>query len=377
MPIKLKLLELCFILKNYFSYCRKIDIIDIYFYINLGVGNLKRILITIFIILLILVTSGGFLAWKYALHRYGKTINYTNVYFILKSDSSLDSVAQQLEDKKVIRSGQFLIKYLKIVGVNVEKIPSGNYILKPGTPLNELIEKLKSGKPDFAIVTIPEGYTLYQIAERLENNGLVNKDEFINSNLQGIDTDKLLTNSEDTFYPMEGYLFPDTYYIPYSASKEHILQLMFGDFSRVFSDKYRERTKELGLTVEQVITIASLIEKEAANDAERSRIAGVIYNRLKRDMPLQIDAAVIYANTKGQSSLSKVTSTHLKYDSKYNTYLYKGLPPGPIASPGKPSIEAALYPESHDFLYYVAAENGHVFSKTYEEHLQNVKKYIK
>lgn len=339
---------------------------------------MKRVLFTIAFTLLILAAAVGFFAWKYTLQRYGKTINPSNTYFILKNESSLDSVSRQLEEKKVIRSSQFLIKYLKIIQVDVQSISAGNYILKPGTPLKDLIEHLQGGKSDFAIVTIPEGYTLPQIAERLEKNNLINKEEFLSSSLETIDTEKLLSpTSQDIFYSMEGYLFPDTYYIPYSSSKEDILELMFGNFSRVFSEKYRQRAKELGLTVEQIITIASLIEKEAANNEERSRIAGVIYNRLKKDMLLQIDAAVIYANTKGQSSISKVTYNHLKYDSKYNTYVYKGLPPGPIASPGKPSIEAALYPEDHEYLYYVAAENGHVFSKTYEEHTKNVKKYIK
>ena len=145
----------------------------------------------------------------------------------------------------------------------------------------------------------------------------------------------------------------------------------------VFTDKYKARAKELGLDVNQVVTIASLIEREAANDKERSRIAGVIYNRLKIGMPLQVDAAVIYAVTKGQKNIETVYYDTLKVESKYNTYLNKGIPPGPIASPGKPSIEAALYPEKHDYLYYVANGNAHVFSKTYEEHLENVKKYIK
>jgi UPF0755 protein len=152
---------------------------------------------------------------------------------------------------------------------------------------------------------------------------------------------------------------------------------MFNRFKSIFSDKYMNRAKELGLSINEVITIASLIEKEAANDTERSTIAGVIYNRIKKGMLLQIDASTIYAVTKGKNSVARLTYNDLKAQDVYNTYVFKGLPPGPIASPGKPSIEAALYPESHEFLYYVLGEKGHVFSKTYEEHLNNVKKYIK
>ncbi|MDU4659228.1 MAG: endolytic transglycosylase MltG, partial [Clostridium butyricum] len=165
---------------------------------------------------------------------------------------------------------------------------------------------------------------------------------------------------------------------PNGATEKEIANLMFDRFNSVFSDKYVDRAKELGLDINDVITIASLIEKEAANDSERSKIAGVIYNRIEKGIPLQIDASVIYAITKGESKMKKVLYDNLKVQDPYNTYVNKGLPPGPIASPGKPSIEAALYPEEHDYLYYVVnGSGGHVFSKTYEEHLNNVKKYIK
>ena len=187
----------------------------------------------------------------------------------------------------------------------------------------------------------------------------------------------MILSKKDVYYDLEGYLFPDTYYILNGTTKDEIINIMVDRFKTVFSHKYEARAKELALDVNQVITIASLIEREAANDSERSRIAGVIYNRIKKGMPLQVDAAVIYASTKGKKSIEKVYYNTIKIKSKYNTYLYKGLPPGPIASPGKTSIEAALYPEKNDYLYYVANGNGHVFTKTYEEHLSNVKKYIK
>ncbi len=172
-------------------------------------------------------------------------------------------------------------------------------------------------------------------------------------------------------------MFPDTYYILNGSTKEDIINIMVDRFKTVFSDKYKARAKELGLDVNEVITIASLIEKETANDSEKSIISGVIYNRLKKGMLLQVDAAVIYAKTRGEKSLDKVYYNTLKIKSKYNTYLYKGLPPGPISSPGKASIEAALYPQKNDYLYYLANGNKHVFSKTYKEHLKNEKKYIK
>lgn len=334
----------------------------------------KKLLITISICFLIIVLAfTGYLF--YFNKRNGKTINGVSEYFILKKDSSLEESAAALEKKALIRSKKAFIYYSKYYKLeNIFK--AGNYIIKPGTSMKDLILKLQSGKSDFAIVTIPEGYTLYQIADKLEKNNLIRNKDIVNTQLQDFDFNNLLVKKPNVVHDLEGYLFPDTYYIPYTADKTKIISLMYENFSKIFNEQYRVRAKELGLSVNDIITIASLIEKEAANDSERSRIAGVIYNRLKKGMPLQVDAAVIYANTNGERNIASITRAELNKDSKYNTYLYKGLPPGPISSPGKPSIEAALYPETNDYLYYVAGPNGSVFSKTYEEHKQNVKKYL-
>ena len=305
-----------------------------------------------------------------------ETINSSENYIIIKKNSTVEQVAKQLQEKYIIKSENVFIYYAKLKGLkgNVE---GGNFIIKPKTDLKDLIIRLKDGKSEFAVITIPEGYTLYQIASRLEENNLVKKEDILKEKLDVLKANTLILSKNGVYYDLEGYLFPDTYYIPNTASKDEIVNIMVDRFKTVFSDKYQARAKELGLDVNEVITIASLIEREAANDSERSRIAGVIYNRLKKGMPLQVDAAVIYAKTKGEKSIDKVYYDTLKVKSKYNTYLYKGLPPGPIASPGKASIVAALYPEKNDYLYYVANGNGHMFSKTYEEHLSNVKKYIK
>jgi UPF0755 protein len=338
---------------------------------------LKRILLVITLILIIVFSSGAVMAVRYLNRNYARTVNQADSYFILKKDTSLEQAAKQLEDKKIIRSSRLLMLYARVFKLDSVALPGGRYILKPNTALKDLVSKLESDKSDFAVVTIPEGFSLHQIADRLENNNLIKKEDLLALKLDDMDEGKLLSPAAGVFFDIEGYLFPDTYYIPYEASVNQIIQLMFGNFTRVFSEKHRQRAKELGLSINDIVTIASLIEKEAANNEERSRIAGVIYNRIKKGMLLQIDAAVIYAHTKGETNISRVTYNHLRIDSKYNTYVYKGIPPGPIASPGRPSIEAALYPEDNAYLYYVATGNGHAFSKTYEEHLRNVKKYIK
>ncbi|GAA0730120.1 endolytic transglycosylase MltG [Clostridium malenominatum] len=288
----------------------------------------------------------------------------------------MESLAKQLEDKSIIKSKDIFLMYTKLNKFN-SNIKSSKLIIKQGTSYKELISKLKTGKSDFSIVTIPEGFTLYQIGERLEKDTTINKESLLKINISDLTSNNIVAKKPNTYYDLEGFLYPDTYYIPVDATEKDIAKLMFSRFKSIMSDEYINRAKELDLDINEVITIASLIEKEAANDSERSKIAGVIYNRIKKGMPLQVDASVIYANTKGKKIMQKVTYNDLKIQDLYNTYVYKELPPGPIASPGKASIEAALYPENHDYLYYVANGKGHVFSKTYSEHLNNVKKYIK
>lgn len=324
----------------------------------------------------VIILCGLLIGSVYLYYQHIETTNVNNVYIILKKNSTLEQVAKQLQEKNIIESQSTFIYYANLNGLK-ERIEDGNFIIEPKTNLNDLITKFKDGKSEFTVITIPEGYTLYQIASKLDEKHLVKKEEILNEKLNALKNNTLILSKNDVYYDLEGYLFPDTYYIPQNITKDEIINIMVSRFKTVFSDKYKSRAKELGLDVNEVITIASLIEREAANNNERSRIAGVIYNRLKKGMPLQVDAAVIYGTTKGRKHISKVYYNTLKVQSKYNTYLHKGLPPGPIASPGKASIEAALYPEKNSYLYYVASGDGHTFSKTYEEHLNNVKKYIK
>lgn len=331
----------------------------------------KSIAVFSIVIVSVLVISVIY-SYFHSLH----TINKENSYIIIKNESSLSEVAKQFKSRGIIKPNNSFLVYARLFGMG-SGIKESKLIIKPNMNYKELILKLQNGQSDFAVVTIPEGFTLYQISERLQKNLSLNKDNFLNITISDLTYNDLISKRDNTHFDLEGFLYPDTYYIPVGYTEKDAANLMFNRFKSVFSDKYIIRTKELGLSINQVITIASLIEKEAANDNERSRIAGVIYNRIKKGMPLQIDAAVIYAITKGKGTIQKVTYDDLKIQDVYNTYLYKGFPPGPIASPGKPSIEAALYPEENDYLYYVANGKGHVFSKTYEEHMSNVKKYIK
>lgn len=300
--------------------------------------------------------------------------NKSEVYFIVKQGDSINKIAEYLLNKKVIRSKNFFLYYAKIKGFD-RNIMVGNYIISTNKDLDFLFKKLTSGKSDFAIVTIPEGYNLYQIAKKLEEKGLLKKEDLLNAKISDFDKEGLIQLDKNAYYELEGYLYPDTYYIPYNLTSKEIINIMFERFINKYKP-FIKRQKELNLSLREVITIASLIEKESYNDEERRRISGVIYNRLQRNMPLQIDATVIYAITKGEKHINRLYYKDYKFESPYNTYKIIGLPPGPIASPGIKSIEAALNPEKHQYLYYVLSGNGHVFSKTYEEHIKNVHKYI-
>ena len=172
---------------------------------------------------------------------------------------------------------------------------------------------------------------------------------------------------------LEGFLYPDTYYFDKESTEKEVLSAMLKRFEQVYNDKFKEKQKEMGLTLQQVVNLASIIEKEAVVNEDRPMIASVFYNRLKIGMPLQSDATLQYAFDKRKE---RVMYKDLKVDSPYNSYLNKGLPPTPICSPGVKSIEAALYPSNTDYLYFVATVGGkNNYSKTYKEHLKHVESY--
>ncbi|MCT4621517.1 MAG: endolytic transglycosylase MltG [Marinisporobacter sp.] len=250
------------------------------------------------------------------------------------------------------------------------KMKAGNYFLKKNMSSEEIIKKLVNGDTvkDTIKVTIPEGFELEQIAKRLEEKGLTTEKEFIN-----------IAENEDFDYAfledlpagknrLEGFLFPDTYEIAKNDTPKEIIIKMLNRFDNIFVDEYYKRAEELNMTVNDIVTLASIIEREAKVDKERSIVSSVFYNRIEKRMPLQSCATVQYILGERKARL---TLKDIAIDSPYNTYKQDGLPPKPIASPGKASIEAALYPNKTDYLYFVVSKNGeHHFSKTYKEHLK-------
>lgn len=290
--------------------------------------------------------------------------------FTIAKGSSVKAISAQLEEQGIIKNANVFAIYCKFSD-KAGKIKAGKYILSSSMTVEQIVSKLAAGnaQSNSKRFTIPEGFELRQIAERLESEGLVDKEEFyeaIDKAKAVFDYDfiKLIPNREGK---LEGYLFPDTYEVFKNATEQEIIEKMLSRFDQVFTEEYRQRAKELNMTYDQVITLASIIEREAKLDKERKTISAVFHNRLKKNIKLQSCATVQYLLKEQKEVL---TYKDLEIDSPYNTYKYAGLPKGPIASPGAKSIEAALYPDNVDYLYFVANKDGsHVFTKTYQEHL--------
>jgi UPF0755 protein len=249
------------------------------------------------------------------------------------------------------------------------KLKAGEYVLSASMSPDEIFDKLIKGSVRLHKVTVPEGYTIHQIADLIAAEGFGSREDFLaaatNMSLaraNGIDA--------NTF---EGYLFPDTYYFPKGVSIEKIVLTMLGRFREVLTPAWQQKAAELGFTVHQVVTLASIIEKETGDPLERPLISSVLHNRLKKGMRLEADPTVIYGIKDFDGNL---TRKQLETPTPYNTYRIRGLPPGPIANPGAESLKAALFPADTTYLFFVAKkDNTHYFSSDLAEHNRAVRKY--
>lgn len=290
------------------------------------------------------------------------------VYLRVEPGMNTSEVAALLQENKVIESAYSFRLRAKFGGLD-QKLKAGNYVFAVRMPYEEIIGILTSGKSVDFKVTVPEGYTVKQIAALLEKNKLADAAQF-EAEAKAFAPYAYMEASQGEDCAAEGFLFPDTYYIGEGQSAKEILTAMAGQFDAQFTPEMRARAEALGLSVREVVTLASLVEREAMLDEERPVIAQVFLNRLHGAMPLQSCATVQYILGEPKAEL---TVADTKIASPYNTYLHMGLPPGPIANPGLASLKAVLYAEPTEYLYFVADKHGkHRFSKTYEEHLRAI-----
>jgi UPF0755 protein len=236
------------------------------------------------------------------------------------------------------------------------------------------MEIIISGNDSTTRFTIPEGYDIARTIDVLESKGLINRETFLKEIAEGQFDYWFLEDAPEGENRLEGYLYPETYEIFTNATEYDIINKMLSQFGKLFTEEDYQRAQELGMTINQVITLASIIEREAVVSVDRPIISGVFYNRLKIGMPLQSCATVQYILGEQKPVLSTADT---QIESPYNTYIISGLPPAPICSPGIESINAALWPTETDYLYFLAKGDGsHVFSITYQEHLRNKALYI-
>jgi UPF0755 protein len=286
----------------------------------------------------------------------------------IKPGQGFSEVVQTLSEARVIAQPLKFRLLARFKGWD-RKIQAGKYrIAKPTTPL-QLLETLVQGRVHLGRITIPEGYTVDQIA------ALIRESEFsAASHITAVCTaGDLYDRYRIEGATCEGYLFPDTYFFPDGVTAETIVDTMVANFWKVFQTQWIQRAHELDLSVHQVVTLASIIEKETGAGEERTLISSVFHNRLRRGMRLESDPTVIYGL---QNFDGNLTRKHLQTPTPYNTYTNRGLPPGPIANPGRAALAAALNPADTPYLFFVAKKNGlHHFSKDLKEHTRAVNKY--
>lgn len=282
---------------------------------------------------------------------------------------SFKAIAAKLREEGIIRYRGYFEILGRIQGIT-RKVRVGYYGLGSHMSMWDVLDALKKGRIIEYEVIIPEGYNLFQIGWTLSQTPLISDPNIFIRLVRDKTFVRSLGIEADT---LEGYLFPDTYYFPKGITVQDIAKRMVQRYQAVFTDDYRKRAEEIGMTEHQVLTLASIVEKEAKVSSERKLVAAVYHNRLKKGMKLQADPTAVYGT---KAWINKVTAQDLKRNSPYNTYLRKGLPPGPIANPGRGAILAALYPEQVDYLFFVAQGDGsHFFSAEFSDHEKAVGRY--
>lgn len=276
-------------------------------------------------------------------------------------------------DKENRLSNKLLLKVKLAIDKKNISLREGIYEIDINTTLENLMNSLENETNDNGLVklTIPEGYSIEDIANAVEEKEICSKDEFLEA-VKNYELPKFVKANDKKRYNLEGFLYPDTYMIEKGSDENYIIKSMLNRFEEILNQVKDETKVDIkDEDVEKIIIIASMIEKEAIVQNDRPLISSVIYNRLEKDMKLQLDAAVIYALG---YHVDVVLNKHLETDSPFNVYKYKGLPVGPIANPGIDCIKAALVPEKTDNLYYILQEDGsHYFTNNYEDFLKKKK----
>lgn len=286
-------------------------------------------------------------------------------FIMLKPGWSTRRIANELQADGVIRSARALLLYHYVM--KPRSLKAGEYKFENSASALQVHERLVRGDIFVHQVTIPEGFNMFEIGAAIQAAGLGSQQDFVDRAKKQV---ALIRELDPNASSLEGYLFPDTYGFTRTQSMDDILAIMVR--------RFKQEARAIGLTtdVHRVVTLASIVEKETAAAEERPLVASVYMNRLQKRMALDADPSVIYAALLAGRYQGTIRQSDLQYDSPYNTYKFPGLPPGPIANPGRASLEAAMHPAASDYLYFVSDNNGHHrFARTLDEHSRNVALY--
>jgi len=293
--------------------------------------------------------------------------------FLIEKGEGTREISSKLEKQGLIKSGPLFRIYTLSKGIS-GKLQAGEYMVSPAMAVSEIAGKFVNGDIIKVLVTVPEGFTLSQIEERLIEKGLVKESEIKNQKAKIYKEEFNFLRDAPEEAGLEGFLFPDTYQFSYDASAKNIIRIMLNNFSKKLTLDLQNEISRQGKSTFEIITMASLIEKEVKNYEDKRLVSGILWKRLAKGMPLQVDSTISYIIGKKSTEIS-IEETRI--DSPYNTYKYRGLPLGPISNPGLESIKAALYPESSEYWFYLSTPEGQtIFSKTFEEHNIAKNKYL-
>jgi len=293
--------------------------------------------------------------------------------FTIRRGEGVKTIAQNLEKEKLIKWSWFFVIY-NFLTCNTPRLQAGTYLLSPSMNIPEIVEKFIKGEVIKEKITILEGWSIKDIAEYLEEKGILKKEDFEKSIKKDFSNEFEFLKEKPKDASLEGYLFPDTYEVKLGESAEEIIRKMLKNFDRKITPDLREEIKKQNKTIFEILILASLLEKEVKTKEDKELVAGILWKRLENKMPLQVDATITYITGK---KTTKISIEETQIDHPYNTYKYLGLPPGPICNPGLESILAALYPKKSDYWYYLSAPDGKtIFSKTLQEHNIAKAKYL-
>ncbi|GAB4222565.1 MAG: endolytic transglycosylase MltG [Acidobacteriota bacterium] len=282
-------------------------------------------------------------------------------------------IAERLDEAGIVGPAWLTSRLLRLTGID-RSLRAGEYELRPGLAPYAVLREIRRGRVVTVPVTLREGLDLFETAEAIAATGIASREALVAAFSDPAPIRDLDPEAED----LEGYLFPETYRFARGADPADIARTMVAQFRARFAEPEAARIAASGLTLRQIVTLASLVEKETAVPDERARIAGVFLERLARGMRLQCDPTVIYALKRAGRWDGNIRKADLSWDHPYNTYVRSGLPPGPIASPGLEALRAVLAPERDGSLYFVATGDGrHRFSRTFREHRKAVAEYLR